>query len=367
MLKDSKILKILKLRQGFLDYLVPVVLGLFLAYQFIVPAVAKKIEDKRKVASVAEPVAVKKAEIKKEEKSVPPGTYYNFKSNYSCYDAKKEKSIPSYVNAFVVTATQVCELGDACSSSSKCLPHLPSGAFLASDAASFTLAKKKFVRQKSAVAEFCMMPACAAPPENCKYDEAPPLGDDGCPVGCGTLSCTPKQPESCPALNCAVLPQGCEYDGKAKLDANGCYTGCGAIICDSVNPVDFKCPNISCPVPPENCHYDNSGKLDNLGCKTSCGEIVCDGAKKDQCPASPKCSEPPAGCYYVGEPATDDNGCTIGCGGIACHKNLAPGCAPPKCDPPPEDCRYDGAGTLDFNGCLSSCGNLVCNKTSSEK
>jgi hypothetical protein len=360
--KHSNFLNNLKLPKGLLDYLVPAVLGVFLAYQFVVPAVARKIESSRKIASVSQPEVAKKIEVKPKQ-AAPPGTYYSFKANYSCFDSAKDKNIPSYVNAFSVTANQVCELGDLCNKNPKCKTALPANAILASDAASFTVNKNKFVRQNSAISDSCLLPACAAPPESCHYDEAPPLDDAGCPTGCGTISCSPKQtPPSCPALNCAALPQGCEYEGNAPLDANGCMTGCGSITCDTVNPVEVTCTNLKCAVPPENCHYDSSGKFDNMGCKTTCGKIVCDGVKKEQCPASPSCASAPAGCYYVGEPAKDENGCTIGCGGIACHKILADGCAPPKCDPAPENCRYDGNGTLNFKGCLSSCGNLICDK-----
>lgn len=357
-----EILKKLKIPipKPYSDYLIPAAIAIFLLYQIVAPAVSKSMENKRKVASIEQEAVVAKKVVK--SKVVPPGNYYSFKANYTCYDNQKGKSVPSYVDYFNVSENQVCQMGDACSKNSNCKLRLPYESEVAKDGASFIFEKRKYVRQKFAIAETCRIPDCSMPPEGCSFDELPSLDDFGCPAGCGTMTCKQQQP-NCPVLNCAALPQNCEYDGEAPLDASSCLTGCGKISCDSIATMDFKCAALSCPKPPENCRYDNSGKIDKLGCKTSCGQIVCGSreAKSDvKCPKPPICAEPPAGCFYVGEPAVDKNGCRVGCGGISCKKNLAPNCGPPKCDPLPDNCRYDGNAPLDFNGCLSNCGDQVC-------
>ncbi|MCC2678802.1 MAG: hypothetical protein K0R29_1378 [Pseudobdellovibrio sp.] len=357
------ILRKLKIPKTVSDYLVPALVAAFLVYQFVVPAVSKTLDVKRGVASVAPSTPAPVKPVVK-LKVVPPGNYYSFKANYTCFDVQKGKQVPSVVDLFTVSENQVCQMGDACNTNSpKCRPRLPAESDVAKDAASFTFEKRKYIRQKEAIAESCRVADCSMPPETCKFDELPSLDDNGCPVGCGTITCMPLQ-ANCPHLNCAALPQNCEYDGQAPRDKNGCYTGCGNIKCDSIATMDFiKCPALKCEKLPENCRWDNSGKIDKQGCKTTCGKMVCESIavkEEDKCPQAPSCAEPPAGCFYVGEPATDKNGCRIGCGGISCKKSVPDKCLPVKCDPLPDNCRYDGNAPLDFNGCMSNCGNMVC-------
>ncbi len=356
------LLRKLKISRAVSDYLVPAAIAVFLVYQFVVPAVSKTNDSKRDIASVASasPASVPEKKIVK-AKIVPPGNYYSFKSNYTCMDLQKGKRVPSFVDYFTVSENQVCQMGDLCNTKgSNCRPRLPSESEVAKDAASFLFEKRKYVRQKEAIADSCVVPDCSMPPDSCQFDELPSLDDSGCPAGCGTITCKPMQ-QNCPQLNCAALPQNCSYDGQAPQDKNGCFTGCGKITCDSIAQMDFKCAALTCPKPPENCRYDNSGKLDAMGCKTTCGQIICDRIDpKNECPKPPTCARPPDGCFYVGEPAVNDNGCRVGCGGISCKKTIPAKCTAPRCDPLPDNCRYDGNAPLDFNGCMSNCGNVVC-------
>ena len=346
----------------FLPYLVPVGVAAAFCFYFGKPVFSKASTSP--AVTVANRVVASTREVPFDIKKIPEGQYYNFIADYSCVKPGTKKSIPSYFDSFKIAGGKICHLGDVCSTTQEdCSTALPKGMVLAKDFENIKFEKKTYRKQASPVPSSCQMQACASPPDVCKFDELPPLDENGCPAGCGTIVCKTIQKQKCPILNCAALPQNCWYDGKAKQDENGCYMGCGQISCDTISTKEFRCPNINCSKPPENCHYDNSGKIDKNGCKSTCGQIVCNShdPKKPICPEAPACSDPPAGCFYVGAAAVDAKGCRVGCGGIACKKNLPTGCSPPKCDPPSEFCRYDGNSALDFKGCQTGCGNLICN------
>jgi hypothetical protein len=352
-------------------YAMPAALAVFIFTQTILPVLSKAgdqekhqaghVRNRKPATSVSE-TSVKKVEPALSE--APDGIYYTYKKDYSCKKAGTDKYTPSYSDSYSVVGGQICNLGDACkdNTTTACSYRLPVGMEFTKDYAGLIYKNQKFNRQPTSIPESCVMPACATPSDNCRFDEMPPLDEKGCPQGCGTIICKPEL-EQCPMLNCAAPPQNCYYDGSAPLDSKGCALGCGNLICDTISSKEFKCPALNCPKPPESCSYDNSAERDKNGCKTSCGELKCKlvNPKMEICENEPVCAEPPAGCYYVGTPAIDDKACRIGCGSMVCKKNTPAKCEQPQCEPPPENCRYDGNSPLDFKGCSTGCGNLVCN------
>ena len=297
-------------------------------------------------------------------KKIKNGIYYTFKADYNCQNKKKPKSppVPSHYDSYGIADGKICHLGDICNESFSCSVKLPDGLVLAKDEKSLTMNGQTFALQKTPYPETCEMPSCAPPPGNCRYSIAAPLDENGCALGCGSMSCKTDVAQ-CPQLDCAVPPANCEYDGLAARDANNCPKSCGKIICDTVNPLaEMSCPRLNCAAPPENCHYDRKFKKDVRGCKQSCGNLTCDrlSSKSVACKAL-ECAVAPAGCNYEGEVALDENGCKISCGSLSCSKKIPAKCKIPVCNPAPVNCRYDGNSPLDFQGCSSGCGNLICN------
>jgi hypothetical protein len=351
-------------------YLIPSLLAVFIFIQLVAPGLGKAlgysaISKNQMKDTVDRKPAASGNDVRQENlNNIPSGKYYSYRANYSCKTYGKKNSIPSFADSYEIQNGKFCKLGDACQSvdSKRCYDKLPPDISFAKDFSNFTKEKEKFRKQISPIPEHCSIPSCAAPADICKFDELPPLDDEGCPQGCGTIVCK-LGAEICPELNCAAPPQNCIYDGAAPLDANGCATGCGNLICESVRNTGFKCPVLNCPKPPENCNYDNSAGFDENGCSLGCGQLKCRlvQEKLNQCARQPQCATPPEGCFYAGEPARDSDGCVVGCGSLHCKKNIPKKCRQPVCDPPGERCRYDGNAPLDFNGCSTGCGNLICN------
>ena len=215
----------------------------------------------------------------------------------------------------------------------------------------------------------CPMVMCAAPPENCHYEqdvETNLIRDNGdtdrlgqrCSGSCGRLVCDSPRKRICPMFKCAAPGEGCRHaERTAKGDPNACPS-CGEIICDAVAdpipPVTTKppvtlppvepnepvvCPLYKCVAPPEGCHVSAIIKKDENGWNIGCGQVVC---PRDEvveinptnvlpikrrvkppviCPMY-MCAAPPLitgnHCEYSGVPAVDKDGCAIGCGIVAC-------------------------------------------------
>ena len=354
-----------------LYFLMPTALAAFIIFQTVMPLLDKakgssssSHKAQIKLTQSRKPANAEKVPEEDILKKIPSGTYYSYSANYSCKIPGKKNAIPSFVDSYEVANGKFCKLGDACQpiNAIKCFEKLPADVIFAKDFSNFSKGKEKFRKQNSLVPEHCPMPSCAAPADICRFDEMPPLDDQGCPQGCGTIVCK-LGAAVCPELNCAAPPQNCSYDGKAPIDSNGCATGCGNLVCESIRTTDFKCPALNCPKPPENCSYDTSGGYDDNGCPAGCGQLKCRhvNTKSVQCPRVTQCAAPPDGCFYAGEPARDENGCVVGCGSLHCKKNTPKDCKQPRCEPPSEFCRYDGNAPLDFKGCSTGCGNLICN------
>ena len=354
-----------------LYYCLPVGLAIFIISQTVMPLFSKSGNQDRmqtKLSSIPKNNTRKPANSEPKQPEivladVPNGVYYTYKADYTCKRSNSKNHIPSHADSYEVRDGQICNLGDACmQESAACSMRIPEGMKFSKDFVGLIYKNQKFNKQNTSVPDSCVMPSCAMPEGNCRFDEMAPLDENGCPQGCGTIVCKVGA-EQCPLLNCAAPPQNCFYDGKAALDDNGCSKGCGNLICDTINSKEFRCPVLSCTTPPENCSYDNSGSRDKNGCKTSCGELKCKHVdpKGVACLSEPICAEPPAGCFYTGTPAMDDKGCRTGCGSMVCVKSTPKQCQQPICDPPSEFCRYDGNSPLDFKGCSTGCGNLVCN------
>ncbi len=117
--------------------------------------------------------------------------------------------------------------------------------------------------------------------------------------------CAYCEPVICPILSCPAPPTGCTYINIPK-DINGCPTGCGTLSC--------QCNPPPCPAPPSGCTYINIPRDEN-GCQTGCGTLSC------QC-NPPPCPAPPTSCTYINIPR-DENGCQTGCGTLNCPGNCS--------------------------------------------
>ncbi len=196
----------------------------------------------------------------------------------------------------------------------------------------------------------CPMIMCAAPPENCHYEQDATTDvftgkDRRCSASCCRLVCDSPEKTICPMIRCEAPAEGCRYADKTeKGDPNACPS-CGEIVCGEVPPkVDppvedpVSCPLYKCVAPPEGCHLAAITKKDENGCNIGCGDVVCPGdgtevnptnvipIKKHKepiiCPMY-MCAAPPVSikgqsCEYTGVPAVDKDGCAIGCGIVAC-------------------------------------------------
>ncbi len=202
----------------------------------------------------------------------------------------------------------------------------------------------------------CPMIMCAAPPDNCHYEQDVKTDqtDNGdrsqrfCGGGCGRLVCDKPDIKICPAIMCAAPPIGCHYAAKTSAgEANKCATSCGELICKGGGPVELppvdpnepvSCPLYKCQAPPEGCHLDGINKKDENGCNIGCGNVVCPGGDATEInptnvipikPVKPvicpmyMCAAPPQivgkRCEYSSGPqALDKDGCPIGCGIVSC-------------------------------------------------
>jgi hypothetical protein len=202
----------------------------------------------------------------------------------------------------------------------------------------------------------CPMVMCAAPPENCHYEQDSDQKvfgdrrDRRCGASCGRLVCNEK-PEICPAIRCQAPPEGCRYvENSEKKDSRGCNISCGDIVCEDrppklppiIEPPEVPsepiiCPMYMCAAPPDGCHLAANNKKDENGCNIGCGDVVCPLSdateinptnvlpiKREKpiiCPMY-MCAAPPSiqgqRCEYSGIPGVDKNGCAIGCGVVAC-------------------------------------------------
>ncbi len=200
----------------------------------------------------------------------------------------------------------------------------------------------------------CPMIMCAAPPENCHYEQdittdVSTQRDHRCSSSCGRLVCDSEEKEICPMIKCQAPPEGCKYADKTeKGDPNTCPS-CGNIVCEQAPPSEevppikepISCPLYKCVAPPEGCHLAAITKKDENGCNIGCGEVVCPGDATEINPTNiipikkPKepiicpmymCAAPPnsikdQSCEYSGSPAVDKDGCPIGCGIVACFED----------------------------------------------
>ncbi len=211
----------------------------------------------------------------------------------------------------------------------------------------------------------CPMVMCAAPPDNCHYEQDATTDvfsgkDRRCNTSCGRLVCGSPGKRICPMIRCAAPPEGCKYAEKtSKEDPNACPE-CGVIVCkelpprlppieevppiDEIPPIDepVSCPLYKCIAPPEGCHVAAITKKDENGCNIGCGAVVC--PKDDTTEINPTnvlpfkrlkdpiicpmymCAAPPVSvngqrCEYSGSPAVDKDGCAIGCGILACAED----------------------------------------------
>lgn len=162
--------------------------------------------------------------------------------------------------------------------------------------------------------EICPAIACAAPPENCHYEQDSSTNGgirSRCISSCGRLVCDrqppigvvpPKASIICPMIACSAVPTGCKRVAAATTvrDTNGCDLNCGEIKCDEastepvINPVDGNndqsddsvqqigigtkpriCPMVMCAAPPEGCFYRPTSRLVGTNECPGCGELIC--------------------------------------------------------------------------------------------
>jgi hypothetical protein len=217
----------------------------------------------------------------------------------------------------------------------------------------------------------CPMIACAAPPENCSYEQEPIkqlMGQrDRCPTSCGKLVC--KGPKICPMLACAAPPEGCELVPNNQKDADGCSNSCGDVVCKGDRKGDGQVlpPIITPPRPEPICpRYSmpfNLGRfcrveivVNEAGCNMP--KVICDPKPPViDCPLYPAVM-PPEGCRHVYE--KDRKGCEIRKTVCDATEEAPIACPMIKCAAPPAGCYYKGSGP-DENGC-QTCGVLVCDK-----
>jgi hypothetical protein len=140
----------------------------------------------------------------------------------------------------------------------------------------------------------CPAVPCFLPSPGCWYgEEARPVDNNHCPIGCppvvcppcGDGLCDPQIGESCstcpadcgvcqpvcPPIDCPAPPDGCTYVPPPR-DANGCSTGCGALVC---NPTRCStAQGIDCP-PGFVCTPDPSCIPSDGTCLETCQPLPC--------------------------------------------------------------------------------------------
>ena len=271
----------------------------------------------------------------------------------------------------------------------------------------------------------CLMPACAAPPEGCRYG-IPPKDERGCRIGCGELICDDVP---CPLIKCAPPPEGCVYSKVREDIGDGCPS-CGVLVCDDLPDMckdkyefvtnlkycwlDNDCYEVDggfcirwgdtwpTDCRPDTCGWAGSGcrfenqEYDEQGCKIGCGDLICEGDKMCGSTRAPTCFIGTAECCSSGEwrcpnGATGASSCGYMWDRQDCEIMLCPdpsnrcrfenqkydqgcqiGCGDVVCEdtscpldpcwPPPKWCSYGKSSILDDNGCFA-CGGLACNES----
>jgi len=107
----------------------------------------------------------------------------------------------------------------------------------------------------------CMLPPCAAPPDNCDY--APAEEDScGCPVGCGELKCR----VDCSVVDCMPEPRCGPGETLRKAEEQGQDMCCPMLVCEMARTQQ------GCAVWNDGC---NDCRLDDEGKFSMCTTKLC--------------------------------------------------------------------------------------------